>query len=97
MLLVSVTTVMSFESVGAILVVGLLSIPPATAFLISEKLNKLLVLSCVFSTVACVFGILGSIYFDVTMSSSIVVVSGVLFVLVWLIKYILSSLKTKVA
>ncbi|MDB0011250.1 metal ABC transporter permease [Crocinitomicaceae bacterium] len=97
MLLVSVTTVMSFESVGAILVVGLLSIPPATAFLISEKLNKLLVLSCVFSTIACVLGILGSIYFDLTMSSSIVVVSGILFVIVWLIKYVFSNLKTKAA
>jgi manganese/zinc/iron transport system permease protein len=95
MLLVSVTTVMSFESVGAILVVGLLSIPPATAFLISEKLNKLLVLSCVFSTISCVLGILGSIYFDVTMSSSIVVVSGILFVIVWLTKYVFSNLKTK--
>lgn len=97
MLLVSVTTVMSFESVGAILVVGLLSIPPATAFLISEKLNKLLVLSCVFSTLACVLGILGSINFDVTMSSSIVVVSGILFVIVWLTKYVFSNLKTKAA
>ena len=94
MLLVSVTTVMSFESVGAILVVGLLSIPPATAFLVSEKLNKLLVLSCVFSTLACVLGTLGSVYFDVTMSSSIVVVSGGIFVAVWLLKSLFVKLKT---
>ena len=88
MFLVSVTTVMSFESVGAVLVVGLLSIPPATAFLISEKLKQLMMLSCVFATVSCVLGVYGSIYYDVTMSSSIVVVSGILFIIVWVFKLV---------
>jgi len=96
MLLVSITSVMSFESVGAILVVGLLSIPPATAYLVSRKLNNMLLLSCVFSTLACFLGVYSSIYFDVTMSSSIVVVAGLIFILVWLITLVKNKISSSI-
>ncbi len=82
MALVSITTVMSFESVGAILVVGLLVIPPATSYLLVDRLVPMLWLSCVISTIACLVGYYASIYFDVSISSMIIVVAGAMFVLV---------------
>jgi manganese/zinc/iron transport system permease protein len=81
MSLVSVTTVMSFESVGAILVVGLLVIPPATAYLITDKLKRMLIYSCLLAIVSCIIGFYLSILIDVTASSLIIVVSGCLFLL----------------
>jgi len=81
MALVSITTVMSFESVGAILVVGLLVIPPATAYLLNDKLIPMLWISCLFSSIACVTGYYASIYFDVSVSSMIIVVAGCFFLL----------------
>ena len=86
MALVSITTVMSFESVGAILVVGLLVIPPATSYLLVDRLVPMLWLSCVLSTIACFIGYYASIYFDVSISSMIIVVAGSLFVLVLIYK-----------
>ncbi len=86
MALVSITTVMSFESVGAILVVGLLVIPPATSYLLVDRLVPMLWLSCVLSTISCFIGYYASIYFDVSISSMIIVVAGSLFVLVLIYK-----------
>lgn len=82
MSLVSITSVMSFESVGAILVVGLLVIPPATAFLISNKLIPMICLSCLLSTISCIGGYFLSIKLDVSISSMIIVFSGMIFVIV---------------
>ena len=79
MSLVSVTTVMSFESVGAILVVGLLVIPPATAYLITNKLKRMLIYSCLLAITSCIIGFYLSILIDVTASSMIIVVSGTMF------------------
>ena len=82
MALVSITSVMSFESVGAVLVVGLLVIPPATAYLLVERLIPMLWLSCLFSTILCLIGYFASIYFDVSISSMIIVTSGCIFIIV---------------
>ncbi len=79
MSLVSITTVMSFESVGAILVVGLLVIPPATAYLITNKLKRMLIYSCLLAITSCIIGFYLSILIDVTASSMIIVVSGTIF------------------
>jgi len=74
--------VMSFESVGAILVVGLLVIPPATAYLLVNKLPSMLFVSCIIATIACFVGYYLSIIFDVSLSSMIIVTAGSLFMLV---------------
>jgi manganese/zinc/iron transport system permease protein len=89
MSLVSITTVMSFESVGAILVVGLLVIPPASAYLLTSKLQYLLLLSCGFSTLACVLGYFFSYRLDVSLSSMIIVTAGALFLLSLLVRKII--------
>lgn len=82
MTLVSLTTVMSFESVGAILVVGLLVIPPATAYLLTDKLRNMLWFSCILATISCIVGYVLSIYLDVSISSMIIVFAGFLFILI---------------
>lgn len=97
MSLVSITTVMSFESVGAILVVGLLVIPPASAYLVVTSLVSMLWLSCGLATIGCVVGYVLSIYFDVSISSMIVVTSGGMFIVLLLFKRIINRLKTQIA
>lgn len=46
MTLVAVTAVASFESVGNILVVAMLVVPAATAFLLTDRLGMMIVLAC---------------------------------------------------
>lgn len=86
MFLVAISSVLSFESVGAILVVGFLVIPPATAYLIINKLKSMLLLSVVFSSISCLLGYYLAIGLDVTVSGAIVSVSGFQLILVWTFK-----------
>ncbi len=95
MSLVSITTVMSFESVGAILVVGLLVIPPATAYLLVTKLPSMLFVSCIVSSIACFLGYYLSFKLDVSLSSMIIVTAGIMFVIALIIKKISSNLQVK--
>jgi len=89
--LVSLTTVASFESVGAILVVALLVVPPATAYLITKKLSTMLWLSCGFGVVSAVLGYLVAYVSDGSIAGAMVTVAGVMFAGVFAIKQVSRS------
>lgn len=82
MTLVSVTTVVSFDSVGAILVVGMLIVPAATAYLLTEQLSKMIIISCIIGVACSVFGYYGSVLLDASIAGCIITVAGILFVIV---------------
>lgn len=81
---VSFTTVSAFESVGAILVVSFLVIPPATAYLLTDKLKNMLFLSSFFSVMSVVGGYYSSIILDITTSGSMTCFSFLIFLLVFI-------------
>jgi manganese/zinc/iron transport system permease protein len=78
---VSLTTVAAFESVGAILVVALLIVPGATAYLWSDRLPIILALSVLFGVIAAVGGYELAGKWDSSIAGAMVVVLGGLFVL----------------
>jgi manganese/zinc/iron transport system permease protein len=82
--LVSLTTVASFEAVGAILVIALLIVPPATAYLISNRLPEMLAWGVFFGLLAAIGGYVLAYSLDVSVSASMVSVSGLLFAVVFL-------------
>ncbi len=84
MTLVSVTTVASFESVGAILVVGMLIVPAATAYLLTDKLSVMIALSCLAGILSSVGGYYLAAVLDASIAASMVVVAGLLFTFVFL-------------
>lgn len=86
MTLVSVTTVASFELVGAILVVAFLVVPPATAYLLSERLKNMIVLSLLFSFLSALGGYFTADFFNVSVSGAMASTSGFLFALVFAVK-----------
>ena len=81
MTLVSVTTVVSFDSVGAILVVGMLIVPASTAYLLTEQLSKMLIISCIIGVACSVFGYYGAVLLDASIAGCMIAVAGILFVL----------------
>ncbi|MBI3136769.1 MAG: metal ABC transporter permease [Bacteroidetes bacterium] len=81
--LVALTTVVAFEVVGAVLVVGFLIIPPATAQLVTHKLKAMLVWACVFGVLAVIAGYMAAVYFNVSITGAMVTVSGSVFALVF--------------
>jgi manganese/zinc/iron transport system permease protein len=84
MALVSTATVASFESVGAILVVALLIVPPATAYLLTDDFKKMLLISCAVGTVASLLGYYLAVVMDGSIAAAIATVSGILFAVVLL-------------
>ncbi len=80
---VSFTTVASFESVGAILVVAFLIAPAATAYLITHDLKKMIFLSCLFGILSAIGGHFLAIYINGSIAGAMASVAGILFGIVF--------------
>jgi manganese/zinc/iron transport system permease protein len=76
---VSATTVASFESVGAILVVALLIGPAATAYLLTDNFRHMLLLSVLTGVAASVGGFLFAVWLDGSIAGAIAIAIGILF------------------
>ncbi|MEO9871667.1 metal ABC transporter permease [Ekhidna sp.] len=85
MSLVSLTTVASFESVGAILVVALLITPAASAYLVTNQLKSMLILSSVFGVFSSFLGYWLSYILDGSIAGAMVTVSGAIFACCYII------------
>ena len=74
--MVSLTTVASFESVGAILVVAMLIAPAATAYLLTDRLKRMLVLSVASGVLSAVGGYYLAAVLDGSIAGAMAVVAG---------------------
>ncbi len=84
MTLVSITIVSSFEAVGSILVIAFMIGSPATAYLLTNNLKKMLLLSAFIGIFNSVFGYFISSYYDVSIPGSIALMTGITFCFVFL-------------
>ncbi|MDQ3194638.1 MAG: metal ABC transporter permease [Bacteroidota bacterium] len=84
MTLLSMSIVAGLQSVGVILIIAMLITPPATAFLITDKLKKLLLLSCMFGVLSSVIGLYLSYHLNFASGASIVLVSVFFFAMAFL-------------
>ena len=85
MTLVSVTTVGAFDAVGSILVVALIAGPPATAYLMTDELSRMLILSAVIGSVNAISGYWLAFLFDVSIAGSIATVTLLVFGLIFMV------------
>lgn len=91
MTMVAVTTVAAFESVGSIIVIAMLIVPPATALLVTRKLVPLLLIACGVAAASALVGHLAALtvpywfgFETTTTSGMIALAAGVFFLLAWL-------------
>lgn len=82
--LVSVTTVGAFEAVGAVLVVAMLIVPGATAYLLTERLGVMLGLAVLQGVLSSLLGYLLARWLDASIAGAITTISGMLFLLAFL-------------
>ena len=85
MFTVSFIVVAAFQAVGAILVIALLILPGASAYLCTHRLKMMLVLAAVHALLSAIGGLYLHVWFDSNMAASVVVSGGVLLVLAWLL------------
>ncbi|MDN5204636.1 metal ABC transporter permease [Fulvivirgaceae bacterium BMA10] len=81
---VSLTTVASFESVGAILVVALLIAPPATAYLLTENFKFMLLITTVLGIITSISGYYLAVWLDGSIAGAMSTIAGLLFALAFL-------------
>lgn len=81
MSLVSVTTVASFDAVGAIMVVAMLITPAASAYLWTDRLLVMLILSGTFGVISAICGYYIAAWIDTSISGSMAFATGILFLI----------------
>ena len=84
----SVSAVFSFDSVGAIMVIGLLVIPPSFANLLTRKLSVFLLISVTFGVLSCIFGHLIALVLDIPTIPTVGILMGLILMLTLLIQLV---------
>lgn len=85
MTLSSMTSVVAFDAVGAILVVSFLITPGASAYLICKDLKKMIALACIYAIINSIFGYILSLLLNVSMSGMTAFIAGISFFLTFLL------------
>ena len=84
MTLVSITAVAAFDAVGSILVVALMVAPPAAAYLLTDRLRNMILLSVALGAVSALVGFQAARLFDVSIAGAMATAAGMVFLIVWL-------------
>ncbi len=83
MIMVATTAVVAFESVGAILVIAFFIVPTSAAYLLTDRLSRMMLLSITLGIISAVIGYAFAILSDVSISGSMATSAGIVFGLIW--------------
>ena len=76
MAMTAVVTVTAFEAVGSILAVAMLVVPPATAFLLTDRLPRMIGLSVIVAILSSFLGYLGAVVWQANVAGMTAVAAG---------------------
>ena len=93
--LVAVTVVASFQTVGTLLVLGMLIAPSATGALISRRLSTMMLVAAISGSAATYIGLLISYHADLAAGASIVLSAVVIFAVVATTREVRTSLNRR--
>lgn len=80
MIMTSVTAVAAFDVVGSVMVVALMITPSCTAYLLTRSIPSMIRLSMMIACVSVLSGYSFSLYADVSIAGSIVLMTGICFI-----------------
>lgn len=81
---VSITAVGAFDSVGSILVVAFMIVPPAAAYLLSDRLGRVIGLSAGIGALSAVLGYWTARWLDASIAGAMAAAAGTIFLAVFL-------------
>ena len=96
MVLLTLVSVTAMQSVGTILIVAMLITPAATAYLYTNSLRKMIILSSSLGAVSSVLGLFIGYSFNIAVGSSIVITSAIIFAISFLVSQKQNFIKKKV-
>ena len=97
LVLIALAVIGSYQSVGTLLVFGLLVGPPATASLLSRTITRMMLIAAVIGVVSVWLGLTISYYWGTAASATMALVPIVLFFVVLSLKNLAQSLRMKVS
>ena len=83
--LLALTAVVALQAVGVVLVVAMLIIPGATAYLLTDRFDRMLIIAPLIAAVCAVVGLYVSYYLDTASGGMVVLAQGSAFALVYLL------------
>jgi len=86
LVLIALTVIVSFQTVGTLLVFGMLLAPAGAAALIARRLSSMMAWAALFGSVSVYAGLLASYHFNTAAGSTIVLVATLVFFLVLVIR-----------
>ena len=96
MVLLTLVSVTAMQSVGTILIVAMLITPAATAYLYTNSLRKMIIISSSLGAVSSVLGLFIGYSFNIAVGSSIVITSAIIFAISFLVSPKQNFIKKKV-
>jgi manganese/zinc/iron transport system permease protein len=84
MTLVSLTAVGSFDAVGSVLVVAFMIAPPAAAYLVTDRLSRMLMYSALIGLLSAISGYWLAHVLDASIAGSMATMTGVAFLMAYL-------------
>lgn len=84
MILLTMVTVASLQTVGVVLVVAMLITPASTAYLLTDRLSSMIVLSSFFGALSAFIGLYLSFLYNLSSGAIIVLAATVLFILAFI-------------
>jgi manganese/zinc/iron transport system permease protein len=82
---VSVTTVAAFDAVGPVLVLAFFAVPPATAYLLTDRLGRMIALSVLIGVLGGLAGTAAAFNLDTNMAGTVATVLGIVFGVAFLV------------
>ncbi len=90
---IAVTVAVSMQIVGVALMVAMLVTPAATAFLLTDRLPRMMLISAITAVLSSLIGLYISFYLSIASGAAIVLTCTIFFVAVWIAQGIRSTTK----
>lgn len=84
--LIAVTVAVSLQTVGVALMVAMLVTPAATAYLLTHRLSRMMLLAAVFASLSGIIGLYLSFYLSIASGAAIVLTATVFFLIAFVLK-----------
>jgi manganese/iron transport system permease protein len=97
LVLIALAVIGSYQSVGTLLVFGLLVGPPATASLLSRTIARMMVIAAIIGVLSVWLGLTLSYYGGIAASATMAIIPIVAFFVVLIVQQLLQSLKALVS
>lgn len=88
LLLIALTIIVSFQTVGTLLVFGMLLAPASAAALMARRIGSMMILSAFLGTLSVYLGLLLSYHFDLAAGAAVVLVATLIFFAVFAVQNI---------